>query len=139
MDVRPLDRETYAGRRFTVCCRTRGRRGIRSCAGGSRMDYVPFGTPAERSFDDVAVEIDHHHVFRFQGFVLHAARLDDDPSARAVDGRDIAPREDNQTVTYQIEVRFENLFFQIFQHRLRFIRSFSRLGFVRTSRVRLSA
>lgn len=29
-------------------------------------------------------------------------RLDDDPSARAVDGRDIAPREDNQTVTYQI-------------------------------------
>ena len=103
------------------------------------MDYVPFGTPAERSFDDVAVEIDHHHVFRFQGFVLHAARLDDDPSARAVDGRDIAPREDNQTVTYQIEVRFENLFFQIFQHRLRFIRSFSRLGFVRTSRVRLSA
>lgn len=52
MDVRPLDRETYAGRRFTVCCRTRGRRGIRSCAGGSRMDYVPFVTPAERSFDD---------------------------------------------------------------------------------------
>lgn len=52
MDVRPLDRETYAGRRFTVCCRTRGRRGIRSCAGGSRMDYVPFGTPAEQSFDD---------------------------------------------------------------------------------------
>ena len=32
--------------------RTRGRRGIRSCAGGSRMDHVPFGTPAERSFDD---------------------------------------------------------------------------------------
>lgn len=32
--------------------RTRERRGIRSCAGGSRMDYVPFGTPAERSFDD---------------------------------------------------------------------------------------
>lgn len=52
MDVRPLDRETYAGRRFTACCRTRGRRGIRSCAVGSRMDYVPFGTPVERSFDD---------------------------------------------------------------------------------------
>ena len=52
MDVRPLGRETYAGRRFTACCRTRGRRGIRSCAGGSRMDYVPFGTPVERSFDD---------------------------------------------------------------------------------------
>lgn len=52
MDVRPLDRETYAGRRFTVCGRTRGRRGIRSCEGGCRMDYVPFGTPVERSFDD---------------------------------------------------------------------------------------
>lgn len=52
MDIRPLDRETYAGRRFTACCRTHGRRGIRSCAGGARMDYVPFGTPAERSFDD---------------------------------------------------------------------------------------
>lgn len=32
--------------------RTRGHRGIRSCAGGSRMDYVPFGTPVEQSFDD---------------------------------------------------------------------------------------
>ena len=52
MDVRPLDRETYAGRRFAACCRTRGRRGIRSCAHGSRMDYVPFGTPVEQSFDD---------------------------------------------------------------------------------------
>lgn len=52
MDVRPLDSETYAGRRFAACCRTRGRCGIRSCAGRSRMDYVPFGTPVERSFDD---------------------------------------------------------------------------------------
>lgn len=52
MDVRPLDRETYAGRRFTARCRTRGRCGIRSCAGGSWMDYVPFGTPVEQSFDD---------------------------------------------------------------------------------------
>lgn len=52
MDVRPLDRERYAGRRFTACCRTRGRCGIRSCAGGSRMDYVLFGTPVEQSFDD---------------------------------------------------------------------------------------
>lgn len=52
MDVRPLGRETYAGRRFTACCRTRGRCGIRSCAGRSRMDYVPFGTPVEQSFDD---------------------------------------------------------------------------------------
>lgn len=52
MDVRPLDRETYAGRRFTARCRTRGRCGIRSCAGGSWMDYVPFGTSVEQSFDD---------------------------------------------------------------------------------------
>lgn len=52
MDVRPLGRETYAGRRFTACCRTRGRCGIRSCAGGSWMDYVPFGTSVEQSFDD---------------------------------------------------------------------------------------
>lgn len=52
MDVRPLGRETYAGRRFTARCRTRGCRDIRSCEGGSRMDYVPFGTSAERSFDD---------------------------------------------------------------------------------------
>ena len=52
MDVRPLGRETYAGRRFTARCRTRGRRGIRSCEGGCRMDHVPLVTPAERSFDD---------------------------------------------------------------------------------------
>lgn len=52
MDVRPLGRETYAGRRFTARCRTRGRRDIRSCEGGCRMDHVPLVTPAERSFDD---------------------------------------------------------------------------------------
>lgn len=52
MDVRPLGRETYAGRRFTARCRTRGRRGIRSCEGGCRMDHVPLVTPAERPFDD---------------------------------------------------------------------------------------
>ena len=52
MDVRPLGRETYAGRRFTARCRTRGRRDIRSCEGGCRMDHVPLGTSAERSFDD---------------------------------------------------------------------------------------
>ncbi len=52
MDVRPLGRETYAGRRFTARCRTRGRRGIRSCEGGCRMDHVPLVTPAELSFDD---------------------------------------------------------------------------------------
>lgn len=52
MDVRPLGRETYAGRRFTARCRTRGRRDIRSCEGGCRMDHVPLGTPAEQSFDD---------------------------------------------------------------------------------------
>ena len=52
MDVRPLGRETYAGRRFTARCRTRGGRDIRSCEGGCRMDHVPLVTPAERSFDD---------------------------------------------------------------------------------------
>lgn len=52
MDVRPLGRETYAGRRFTARCRTRRRRDIRSCAGSSRMDHVPLVTPVERSFDD---------------------------------------------------------------------------------------
>lgn len=52
MDVRPLGRETYAGRRFTARCRTRGCRDIRSCEGGCRMDHVPLVTPAERSFDD---------------------------------------------------------------------------------------
>ena len=52
MDVRPLGRETYAGRRFTARCRTRGRRDIRSCEGGCRMDHVPLGTSVEQSFDD---------------------------------------------------------------------------------------
>ena len=52
MNIRPLDRETYAGRRFTARYRTRGYYDIRGCEGGFRMDYVPFGTPAERSFDD---------------------------------------------------------------------------------------
>ncbi len=53
MEIRPLDRETYAGKTFTARYRTNGYYDIRPSETGFQMDYVPFAEPTERSFDDV--------------------------------------------------------------------------------------
>ena len=53
MEIRPLDRETYAGKTFTARCRTNGYYEIRPSDSGFQMDYVPFEKPTERPFDDV--------------------------------------------------------------------------------------
>ena len=52
MEIRPLDRETYAGRKFTARYKTTGYYDIRAGERGFSIDYVPFGAPVERSFDD---------------------------------------------------------------------------------------
>lgn len=55
MEIKLLDKETYAGKKFTARYKTRGYYDI--CTGGDcfglRTEYVPFDTPVERSFDDV--------------------------------------------------------------------------------------
>lgn len=53
MEIRPLDREIYAGKTFTACYRTNGYYEICPSETGFQMDYVPFAEPTERSFDDV--------------------------------------------------------------------------------------
>lgn len=53
MEIRPLDREIYAGKTFTACYRTNGYYEIRPSETGFQMGYVPFAEPTERSFDDV--------------------------------------------------------------------------------------
>ena len=53
MEIRPLDREIYAGKTFTACYRTNGYYEIRPSETGFQMSYVPFAEPTERSFDDV--------------------------------------------------------------------------------------
>ena len=53
MEIRPLDRETYAGKTFTARYRTNGYYDIRPSEMGFQMNYVPFAEPTERSFDDV--------------------------------------------------------------------------------------
>lgn len=53
MEIKPLDKETYAGKTFTARYRTNGYYEIRPSETGFQMDYVPFAEPTERSFDDV--------------------------------------------------------------------------------------
>ena len=53
MEIRPLGKETYAGKTFTARYRTGGYYDIRPSETGFQMDYVPFAEPTERSFDDV--------------------------------------------------------------------------------------
>ena len=53
MEIKRLEKEAYAGRRFTVRYTTGGYYDICACDGGFRMDYVTLAAPAEKSFDDV--------------------------------------------------------------------------------------
>lgn len=53
MEIRSLDRETYAGRAFTARYRTGGYYDLRASEGGFQMKYVALDAPMEKSFDDV--------------------------------------------------------------------------------------
>mgnify|MGYP002539965079 FL=1 len=53
MEIKRLEKEVYAGRRFTVRYTTGGYYDICACDGGFRMDYVTLAAPVEKSFDDV--------------------------------------------------------------------------------------
>lgn len=52
MIIKPLDKETYAGRKFTARYKTKGFYDIRPSDFGFQMEYIPFGETVERSFDD---------------------------------------------------------------------------------------
>ena len=53
MDIRPLDKKAYAGRKFTARYTTNGYYDVRPFESGFSMIYMPFETPVEKSFDDV--------------------------------------------------------------------------------------
>lgn len=53
MEIRPLDKEVYAGRRFTARYTTGGYYDICASESGFRMRYTAFATPVEKSFEDV--------------------------------------------------------------------------------------
>ncbi len=52
MEIRPLNRKDYAGRRFTTRYTTNGYYDLRTDDSGFRMEYTRFEAPVERSFDD---------------------------------------------------------------------------------------
>ena len=53
MEIRQLDKETYAGRKFTARYRTNGYYDICPSESGFQIGYAFFEAPVERSFDDV--------------------------------------------------------------------------------------
>jgi hypothetical protein len=70
----------------------------------------------ERSLHDVSGEIGNYEISGFHSAVRHAARLDNDQAALAIDSACVAERFDNQAITNQREIGFEHLFAQIFKH-----------------------
>ena len=52
MEIRRLDPETYAGRKFTARYQTHGYYDICATETGFQMHYVPLPEPVEKSFDD---------------------------------------------------------------------------------------
>ena len=53
MEIKPLDKEPYAGQTFTARYQTHGYYDIHAVDTGFRMDYVAFDAPVEKTFDDV--------------------------------------------------------------------------------------
>ena len=53
MEIRCLEKEAYAGRRFTARYKTGGYYDIYAAEGGFQVNYVPFDAPVEKAFDDV--------------------------------------------------------------------------------------
>ena len=52
MEIKLLDKETYAGKKFTARYKTGGYYEIKASDTGFQMHYVPFEEATERSFDD---------------------------------------------------------------------------------------
>lgn len=53
MEIKQLDRREYAGKKFTARYKTNGYYDIRPVENGFKIEYTAFGTPLEKSFDDV--------------------------------------------------------------------------------------
>lgn len=53
MEIKELNKETYAGKKFTVRYQTNGYYDIQASENGFQMKYVSFASPVEKSFDDV--------------------------------------------------------------------------------------
>lgn len=50
MEIRQMDREACAGKKFTARYKTSGYYDIRACDMGYQLQYVPFEAAVERSF-----------------------------------------------------------------------------------------
>lgn len=53
MEIRRLDKEIYAGEKFTARYTTGGYYDICTSESGFQMRYIAFATPVEKSFEDV--------------------------------------------------------------------------------------
>lgn len=53
MEIKPLNRAAYAGKKFTVRYQTSGYYDICASAHGFQLNYISFDAPVEKSFDDV--------------------------------------------------------------------------------------
>ena len=53
MEIKQLDKEAYAGKKFAVRYETGGYYDICATGQGFRINYTAFDAPAEKGFDDV--------------------------------------------------------------------------------------
>lgn len=53
MEIKPLNKSDYAGKKFTAHYTTNGYYDICTVKDGFRINYMPFDAPVEKSFDDV--------------------------------------------------------------------------------------
>ena len=71
------------------------------------------GRRPQRTLHNLPLEIDHHHIVRLHGGVIHPARLDGKHPARGIPHADIAERQVDEFVFRQEEIRLVALGFQV--------------------------
>ncbi len=52
VEIKQLEKEAYAGKKFTARYRTGGYYDICACESGFRVNHIPLEAPVEKSFDD---------------------------------------------------------------------------------------
>ena len=52
VEIMQLEKEAYAGKKFTARYRTGGYYDICACESGFRVNHIPLEAPVEKSFDD---------------------------------------------------------------------------------------
>src|SRR5205814_5995941 len=76
---------------------------------------------AQRALHNLALQIGYNQILGLQVLVCDSARLDHDQTFATINSTDIAKRRQNQSLSNQLNIRFEHLYTEIVQQQHSFL------------------